>query len=336
MIEYFGKHGCKQFIRGKAIRFGFKNWCLNTPYGCLVDFEIYQGKSVKQNPVYDKMFGKAASPFVKMIDKMPDHVKSLPMSFYFDYLFTGFPLLTHLKNRGYEGTGTVRENRIPNDIPLTEKKDMKNAQRGTHVHTKSKEEDIIVIRWKDNAVVTAMSTLHGVEPITTVGRYSAEEKKKIQVPRPAMLTEYNKNMGGTDLMDQNINTYRIGIIGKKWWWPIFTYLIDAAICNAWVLSRRAGSTLTQLAFRREIVQTWLTQFKNLPRGGGRPSASKNSKTGNRVADEIRYDGRNHLLVPSETRRKCAMEMCKSQTRRQCIKCDVGLCASCNYQYHVLM
>lgn len=29
MIEYFGRHVCKQFIRGKPIRFGFKIWiCL--------------------------------------------------------------------------------------------------------------------------------------------------------------------------------------------------------------------------------------------------------------------------------------------------------------------
>lgn len=335
MIEYFGKHGCKQFIRGKPIRFGFKNWCLNTPWGYLVDFEIYQGKSIQDNPEYDKMFGKAASPLVKMIDNLPEHVKLLPTSFYFDNLFTGFQLLTHLKSRGYEGTGTVRENRLPNDIPLTNKKAMIKAQRGTYVHSKSNEEDIIVVRWKDNSVVTAMSTLHGVEPLSNVTRYCAAEKKKIQVPRPAIFTEYNKHMGGTDLMDQNISTYRIGIRGKKWWWPIFTYLIDAAVCNAWVLSRQAGSTLTQLAFRREIVQTYLTQYRNVPRGAGRPAVSKSSKTGHRINDGIRYDGRNHLLVPSDSRRKCALESCKSQTRLQCVKCDVGLCASCNLEFHTL-
>lgn len=31
MIKYFGRHSCKQFIRGKPIRFGYKMWCLNTP-----------------------------------------------------------------------------------------------------------------------------------------------------------------------------------------------------------------------------------------------------------------------------------------------------------------
>ena len=36
MVPYFGHHGCKQFIRGKPIRFGYKMWCLNTTLGYLV------------------------------------------------------------------------------------------------------------------------------------------------------------------------------------------------------------------------------------------------------------------------------------------------------------
>ena len=33
MIEYFGKHSCKQAIRNKPIRFGYEAWCQNTPSG---------------------------------------------------------------------------------------------------------------------------------------------------------------------------------------------------------------------------------------------------------------------------------------------------------------
>ena len=36
MCEYYGRHGCKQFLRGKPIRFGFKIWCGTTPLGHLV------------------------------------------------------------------------------------------------------------------------------------------------------------------------------------------------------------------------------------------------------------------------------------------------------------
>ena len=36
MCEYYGRHGCKQFLRDKPIRFGFKIWCGTTPLGYLI------------------------------------------------------------------------------------------------------------------------------------------------------------------------------------------------------------------------------------------------------------------------------------------------------------
>lgn len=172
---------------------------------------------------------------------------------------------------------------------------------------------------------------------SNVGRYSAADKKKIQVPRPFLFTNYNKYMGGTDLMDQNVNTYRIGFRGKKWWWSIFTYLIDVTICNAWVLPKCAGNSMNQLNFRRNIVQTYLLRFRTLPISGGRPASSKFWETGNRVADNIRFDGVGHLLAcKGGSRRKCALESCKSQTRAECRKCGVGLCLSCNFKFHTYL
>ncbi|XP_050065148.1 piggyBac transposable element-derived protein 3-like [Aphis gossypii] len=72
MVKYFGRHSCKQFIRGKPIRFGYKVWCLNTKDGYLVNFVLYQGKSPKSNTVYEQLFGKAASPLLVLIDEIPE------------------------------------------------------------------------------------------------------------------------------------------------------------------------------------------------------------------------------------------------------------------------
>lgn len=41
MCQYLGKHGCKQFMRGKTFQFGFKLWCACTPLGCLVTVKPY-------------------------------------------------------------------------------------------------------------------------------------------------------------------------------------------------------------------------------------------------------------------------------------------------------
>ncbi|KAI4461519.1 transposase is4 [Holotrichia oblita] len=64
MVKYYGRHGCKQFIRGKPIRFGYKMWSLNTKSGYLLNFEMYQGNNPRRNVQYEKEFGKAAAPLV--------------------------------------------------------------------------------------------------------------------------------------------------------------------------------------------------------------------------------------------------------------------------------
>lgn len=61
MIKYYGRHGCKQFIREKPIRFRYKVWFLNTDFGYLVDFEICGSKSLKERTAYEKSFGKAVA-----------------------------------------------------------------------------------------------------------------------------------------------------------------------------------------------------------------------------------------------------------------------------------
>ncbi|KAG5874888.1 hypothetical protein JTB14_024314 [Gonioctena quinquepunctata] len=90
--KYSG-HGATQgehkFIRGKPIRFGYKIWSLNTKDGCLANSELYQGKGPNVNTDYEKLFGKAASPLVVLLDEMPQEKKQLPYKFYVDNLFSG-------------------------------------------------------------------------------------------------------------------------------------------------------------------------------------------------------------------------------------------------------
>jgi len=74
----------------------------------------------------------------------------------------------------------------------------------------------------NHAAVTMASTDVGTENITSVRRYSQKQKKHINVTRPKVIAQYNQFMVGTDQMDQNIATYRIGVRSKKWRWPLFT------------------------------------------------------------------------------------------------------------------
>jgi Transposase IS4 len=122
------------------------------------------------------------------------------------------------------------------------------------------ETNIKFIKWVDNAVVSVASTLFGKLPVGSVSRYSRVQRSRISVPCPAAIKEYNKNMGGTDRMDQNINAYRIGVRGKKWWCSIFTWLVDVSVQNAWILHRAGGSAMPQLDFRLQIAARYCSSL----------------------------------------------------------------------------
>ena len=336
MVPYYGRHSCKQFIRGKPIRFGYKVWCLNTSTGYLVNFEVYQGKNPNANLEYEESFGKCAAPLIQMIDEFPRHIQELPFNFYFDNLFTGIKLLKELKKRDYGATGTMRENRIPKDCPVMPKKTLLKQPRGFVEFANNPDDGIIIARWVDNSVVTMASTIHGIMPASSVQRYSQAEKKVVTVSRPYLFTTYNQGMGGTDRMDENISIYRIAIRGKKWWWPIFIWILDTAIHNAWILAKGAGSTIPQLEFRRQVAQTYLQRYGTMPKSAGRPSTSKaSSQRDSRISDDIRYDGRDHLVIATADgkRRRCAAGDCLSVVRTECQKCGVSLCIPCFVKFH---
>ncbi|XP_039284212.1 piggyBac transposable element-derived protein 3-like [Nilaparvata lugens] len=336
MIEYYGRHGCKQFIRAKPIRFGYKVWCVNAPLGYLMNFEIYQGKSLNMPSEYEELFGKSSALLVKMLEKLPGDKKDLPYICVFDNLFSNFPLLKFLREIGYGGISTIREDRLPPCCPLLPKKNIQNKfRRGHCVSALNMDDGILVCKWHDNGVVSLASNTHGVQPIGKVERYSQAEKKTILVDRPNLVKIYNENMDGTDRLDENVANYRISVRGKKWYWPIFTWLIDVAIQNAWQFSRSSGVKQPQLDFRREIVQSYITRYGEVSKGPGRPMTSRQSLSCNRISDDIRYDGVNHhvVSVPDKKRRRCAGEECDSSICTMYKKCNFGLCIKCFDMFH---
>uniref|UniRef100_A0A8C4X3H4 PiggyBac transposable element-derived protein domain-containing protein n=1 Tax=Erpetoichthys calabaricus TaxID=27687 RepID=A0A8C4X3H4_ERPCA len=128
MVPYFGRHGCKQFIRGKPIRFGFKFWCGATRLGYICWFQPYQGK----NP--DNKHGVSASLVLQFSEAL---VQAHPgqYHFVFDNFFTSITLLDKLSSMGHQATGTVRKDRIDkapleSDVVLKKKEKEANGSSG--------------------------------------------------------------------------------------------------------------------------------------------------------------------------------------------------------------
>ena len=99
---------------------------------------------------------------------------------FFDNLFTTFPLLDKLSEKGIAGTGTVRQNRL-HKVPIASKKDVlkKLVERGFQ-ETLYKGDQVLAC-WKDNMPVYVASNKYSSTRTNTVGRFCRTERKKIQV-----------------------------------------------------------------------------------------------------------------------------------------------------------
>ncbi|CAG5044038.1 unnamed protein product [Parnassius apollo] len=143
MVPYYGRHSCKQFIRGKPIRWGYKLWVGATRLGYLIWFDPYQRKSSTIAEGY-KQFGLGGSVHGTLVWEwdlaelcdLQGRDPTLPFHLFFDNYFSSIPLLHELSNRGLRATGTIRENRT-SKCPLESNKDFKNTDRGSFVFKSS-------------------------------------------------------------------------------------------------------------------------------------------------------------------------------------------------------
>jgi len=83
--------------------------------------------------------------------------------------------------------------------------------------------------------------------------------------------------------------------------------------------------VSQLDLKIEIVNVYLRKYQNGPKAIGRPSTSIFS-TDSCISDSIRFDKVDHLIKPTEDKKK---KRCAGK------KCNVGLCADCFIPFHSL-
>lgn len=105
MIKYFGNHPAKQFIMGKPVRFGYRNWAATSSDGFCYTFDICCGKSTEESS--DPLGARVVkSRLANMPALAKEHIV------YFDNFFTNYYQLLHdLRLLGYRVTDTIRDNR---------------------------------------------------------------------------------------------------------------------------------------------------------------------------------------------------------------------------------
>ena len=320
MVPYYGRHHTKQYIRGKPVRFGYKLWCCSTTSGYLLHAEPYCGKATNFR---DTGLGQGANVVLGMVEKCDIRQGQ---QLFFDNLFTSVPLLKTLSERKIGGTGTLRQDRKAG-APLPTKSEMGKRKRGEW--TAAYSDDVALVTWHDNQVVTVASNVYDALPTARKSRWNRKEKKVVQVEMPGAIQQYNQAMGGVDLFDQSVAAYRIRIRSKKWWWPLLNWGVNAAAVKAWMLKKMVtgDDKLSLLDFIREAVTE--TLFKHgAPRDRpGRPLAVSGA-----AAVSARADGRGHWPEKAETRRgRC--RHCGRRSAYSCVRCCVPVHPECMAGYH---
>ena len=182
--------------------------------------------------------------------------------------------------------------------------------------------------------MTVGSNFIGVEPVANVSHFSRNERKRVQVEQPKLITYYNKFMGGVDLADNVVSNYRIRVRGKKWWWPIFSNYVDVSMVNAWRLWQctHPRESLPLLDFRRQVAVNFLNTRKT---DGSKAAAIGTPSTFSILASiPTASTSTNFLTKLQSTINQCRRcRECHSQTYFTCELYEVALHQNCAVVYH---
>ncbi|XP_038591089.1 piggyBac transposable element-derived protein 3-like [Micropterus salmoides] len=329
-----------QYIANKPDKWGFKLFCRASPSGIIHDLLLYQGASTFFNVALSEE--EQVLPLgAKLVTTLSKTITQPRLSVIFcDSYFTSFDLLHNLHaNLGVRCIGAVQPNGMGGATMMTDKQLMKEG-RGALDYRSA--EGVIAVKWFDNKCVSLLSNACGIMPLSTVKRWSKDSRTKISVPCPSLVTAYNQHMGGTDLSDMLVHLYKTPVKSRRWYIPLFGYILDLCISNSWLVYKRDCGLLNEKPmplkrFRLAVAHS-LVQVNKPPSKVGRPSPSspplmssqrKHTTTKpSQPQPDVRYDNCGHFPLHCDKRGRC--NLCpKGVSRWKCQKCNVFLCLNAN-------
>lgn len=339
IIPFKGRISLKTYNPKKPHKWGYKMWVLSGVSGMSYNFELFGDKEACVQIDGEPSLGAASDVIVRLCRDIPSNVNH---KVYYDNYFSSLPLVAYLDTRKIHTVSTIRQNRLKNFEPRSEK-EMKALGRGAILEksTKVGSTNIRAVQWYDNKVVTLASSYCGTEPVSKVKRFFKSENCKKEVECPDIVRVYNKHMGGVDLQDSLLGLYPIKVKSKKWYHRIFYHMLDVAVVNAWILDKKIKRQLGQedkiiplLTFKTELAMQLCNRGLPNTHKRGRPSNEVTLKPKRRCLEpspskNIQMDGVGHWPVWTKERERCKLQGCKGKSRVKCSKCKVHLCCNSN-------
>lgn len=349
IVPFRGKLSVLQYIKGKPEPWGVKVYFLCGKSGLAYDFLIYQGATTELSKQSKKILGHGAA----VVTHLSQRIQTPNHKLFFDNFFTTYNVLELLAEKKIHAAGTARVGRFAKP-PLKTDKQMSKKGRGSHDEVRSRDGQVVLVKWFDNRPVVLASNFVGVGEEDEVQRWEKKEAQMVMVKRPEVVQKYNEFMGGVDKLDQLISLYRTSIRSRKWPLRMITHAFDVAVVNSWLEYRmdenRKGTqpkqVLDLLDFKLQVAEALVRVGKpQALRKRGRPSSNAPSPCGSppppphdeqpkkrgamerRPIPEVQSDMLDHMpnYDAKKEATRCKLPGCSGKTHVYCDKCKVHFC-----------
>jgi len=195
MINFRGRHVCKQYMPAKPIKFGFKLYVIaEAETGFMCSFLFHGSKE------YNEILSESEnnSSIENVVLSLTDGLENNGYHIFMDRYYTSCSLFVKLKDKGIRATGTILQNRrgLPKEIEISNQ-----PNQYQFYFTESLNYCI----WKDKKIVHFLSNFYNNIITFSERKDESGNKKLTQIPR--LVNEYTQYMRGVDILDQNISYY---------------------------------------------------------------------------------------------------------------------------------
>ncbi|XP_042577198.1 piggyBac transposable element-derived protein 4-like isoform X3 [Cyprinus carpio] len=250
MVTSQEKTVLKRCVKNKSPNMGYKLFALtDCTCGYTWDFFIYEGKSCASQNV-----GLSYESVMALVD---ENTLGSGYKLFVDKFYTSPTLFRDLLYKKIWACGPIWTNRT--GFPKTVVNRLsKNAPRGTMRWIR--DDSLLFVEWKDSQEVQMCSTFHKAFEGDTVQRKVKSDTHRtiVEVPIPAVVLDYNRNMEVVDLSDRITGHYRALLKPRKWYQCVFYHFLDIIVENAFIMQElmakgKNKKPLTRKAFLEMLI-----------------------------------------------------------------------------------
>ena len=111
-------------------------------------------------------------------------------------------------------------------------------EKGEIITKQKGQTSLVMTTWKEKREINMLSTNCSPDEPPKKNSWRSKDGREEEIEKPAVVCNYNENMGGVDSSDQMRSYYPLGRKSHRWYKYIFWFLVDLAIGNAFVLWKK--------------------------------------------------------------------------------------------------